>query len=159
MLQFKLNDPFAELALESLDPDPVPVTTNSLRIVNGEIVERVTDSAASATAIATGFKTRNGGMSVDLDCATIRCCDAETETCAGELRTALEAAEAMGKATGIVSNVNVQDATPGVWAAHWHTRSGRPIASQQVNAGLEVHTMQPKRRSSRWRRRFRISKY
>ena len=126
------------LAVESLDSDPVPVTTHSLRIVNGEIIERVTDSAASATAIATGFKTRNGGMSVDLDCATIRCCDAETETCAGELRTALEAAEAMGKATGIVSNVFVQDATPGVWAAHWHTRSGRPIASQQVNAGLEV---------------------
>lgn len=126
------------LAVESLDSDPVLVTTHSLRIVNGEIIERVTDSAASATAIATGFKTRNGGMSVDLDCATIRCCDAETETCAGELRTALEAAEAMGKATGIVSNVNVQDATPGVWAAHWHTRSGRPIASQQVNAGLEV---------------------
>jgi alkaline phosphatase len=43
----------------------------------------------------------------------------------------------MGKATGIVSNTYVQDATPGVWAAHWHSRSGRPVAAQQADAGLE----------------------
>ena len=64
----------------------------------------ITDSAASATAMATGVKTDNGHISVDPDEAI--------------LETILEIAEARGMATGLVTTVQVSHATPGAFAAH-----------------------------------------
>ncbi|MEU0874774.1 alkaline phosphatase [Nocardia brasiliensis] len=64
----------------------------------------VTESAASASAWATGTKTYNGAISVNL---------------AGQPQTNLtEIAKANGKATGNVSTAEIQDATPAVQAAH-----------------------------------------
>lgn len=64
----------------------------------------VTDSAASATAWATGVKSYNGAIGVDI---------------AGKPhRTLLEMARAAGLATGDVSTAEIQDATPAAQLAH-----------------------------------------
>lgn len=64
----------------------------------------VTDSAASATAWASGVKTYNGALGVDVygkDHATL-----------------LEMAKAAGKATGNVSTAEIEDATPAALFSH-----------------------------------------
>jgi alkaline phosphatase len=103
-----------ELAMDRLDSNPSLVNTTNYK-------GGVTDSAAGATALATGFKTANGNISMAEDDLT-------------NLETVLQRAEAMGKATGIVTNVYLQDATPGVWAAKWPSRNGGAIALQQADA-------------------------
>ncbi|AIT61000.1 alkaline phosphatase [Corynebacterium doosanense] len=64
----------------------------------------VTDSAASGTAWATGTKTYNNAVSVDIHGAP--------------QATLLQIAKANGKATGNVSTSEIQDATPAVQASH-----------------------------------------
>ncbi len=64
----------------------------------------VTNSAASGSAWATGTKTFNGAISVDID--------------GKPQRTLLELAKAAGLATGDVSTAEIQDATPAVQVAH-----------------------------------------
>ena len=63
-----------------------------------------TGSAASGTALATGFKTAMDAISVDRDSAA--------------LTTISERAFAMGKSTGLVTSVPLSHATPAVFAAH-----------------------------------------
>lgn len=64
----------------------------------------VTDSAAGANALSTGYKTLNGQLGVDA---------------AGKrLRTLAEAAKAQGKAVGLVTDSYMWDATPGAFAVH-----------------------------------------
>jgi alkaline phosphatase len=65
----------------------------------------VTDSAAGMTAIVTGVKTHNGVISQGPD--TVRGLKDGTP-----LKTILEYAEQRGLSTGVVSNVNIADATP-----------------------------------------------
>ena len=68
----------------------------------------VTDSAASGTAWATGTKSYNGAIGVDIH---------------GESQTNLiEKAKEAGLATGNVSTAEIQDATPAVQAAHVEQR-------------------------------------
>ena len=64
----------------------------------------VTDSAASATAWATGVKTYNGALAVDVN--------------GKPFPTLLEMAKKAGKATGNVSTAELQDATPAALFAH-----------------------------------------
>ncbi|WP_199707113.1 alkaline phosphatase [Teichococcus wenyumeiae] len=64
----------------------------------------VTDSAASGTAWATGTKSYNGAISVDIH--------------GKPQQTLLELAKAAGYATGNVSTAELQDATPAVLMAH-----------------------------------------
>lgn len=79
----------------------------------------VTDSAAAATAIATGVKTRNGAIGVDPDGRPVE--------------TVLERAKAAGKAAGLVTTCNVTDATPAAFAAHVISRADqREIARQFI---------------------------
>lgn len=69
----------------------------------------VTDSAASGSAWATGTKTYDGAISVDID---------------GEpQQSLLELAKANGYRTGDVSTAEIQDATPAVQVAHVGSRS------------------------------------
>lgn len=68
----------------------------------------VTDSAASATAWATGTKTYNGAIGVDVN--------------GTDQVTLLELAKAAGKATGNVSTAELQDATPAALMAHVTSR-------------------------------------
>ena len=64
----------------------------------------VTDSAASATAWATGTKTYNGALGVDVN--------------GKDHITILELAKAAGKATGNVSTAELEDATPAALVSH-----------------------------------------
>lgn len=75
----------------------------------------VTDSAAGMTAIVTGKKTRNGVISQGPD--TVR-----GEKDGVKLKTIVEYAEERGLSTGILSNVNIADATPAACYAHANDR-------------------------------------
>ena len=79
----------------------------------------VTDSAAGMTAIVTGHKTHNGVISQGAD--TVRGKKDGTE-----LKTILEHAEERGLSTGVVSNVNITDATPAACYAHSNDRRNFP---------------------------------
>lgn len=87
---------------------------------------QVTDSAAAATAMATGYKTNNGFLSIASDGAT-------------ELETVLEQAEARGKATGLVVTSSVTHATPAAFFAHVDDRDrNNQIAAQALKSGIDV---------------------
>jgi len=76
----------------------------------------VTDSAAGMTAIVTGVKTHNGVISQGPD--TIRGKQDGTP-----LKTVLEYAEQHGLSTGVLSNVNIADATPAACYSQANSRS------------------------------------
>ena len=85
----------------------------------------VTDSAASATALASGVKTNNG-MVGELPDGTA-------------VRTVLEEAEAHGLATGLVTTSRLSHATPACFAAHVPSRGmEQEIAAQMLAQGIEV---------------------
>jgi alkaline phosphatase len=77
----------------------------------------VTDSAAAATAIATGVKTRNGCVSIDPDGV--------------ERTTILELAKASGRSVGIISTCQITDATPAAFAAHVPLRAAQSEIARQ----------------------------
>lgn len=85
----------------------------------------VTDSAAAGTAMATGYKTINGFVGIDKD---------------GVPKANLvEAAESVGKATGIISTYHWAHATPAAFTAHATDRNDLYNIYQQVeNRDLEV---------------------
>jgi alkaline phosphatase len=85
----------------------------------------VTDSAAGATALATGFKTNYEMLSVD------------PKTLA-PLPTVLERAEKRGKATGLVTTSNFWDATPAAFAAHAKHRHDPGVDLQMLRSGVDV---------------------
>ncbi|SFS70193.1 alkaline phosphatase [Marininema halotolerans] len=79
---------------------------------------KVTDSAAAATAMATGSKTRNGMIGVNPQ--------------GHPLSTILEAARQQGKATGLVSTSTITHATPASFAAHIRSRQMEQEIAQQL---------------------------
>ena len=83
---------------------------------------RVTDSAAAATAFATGTKTNNSKLSVDPD--------------NNPLPTILELAEKAGLSTGVVATSQLVHATPAAFYAHSKGRyDSDTIAAQLVLSG------------------------
>ncbi|HEY63103.1 MAG TPA: alkaline phosphatase [Caldilineae bacterium] len=85
----------------------------------------VTDSAAAATALATGVKTNNGMIAVD--------------PAGRPLTTILERAQTRGKAVGLVTTTQVTHATPAAFAAHVRSRKEMlEIARQMIAAGVDV---------------------
>jgi alkaline phosphatase len=80
----------------------------------------VTDSAAAGTALATGFKTNNGMISVLPDGTPVV--------------TFLEIAQQLKKSTGLVSTTNITDATPAVFAAHVDARAEMDAIADQMLA-------------------------
>ena len=68
----------------------------------------VTDSAAAGTAMATGFKTNNGMISVTPD--------------GRKIDTILEKAQSVGKSTGLISTARLTDATPASFSSHSKNR-------------------------------------
>jgi alkaline phosphatase len=85
----------------------------------------ITDSAAGATAFATGKKTYNGAVSVDQDTLP--------------LRTIIEEAIARGKRTGLVATCALTHATPAAFAAHQRDRyMSEEIALDLSKAGLNL---------------------
>ena len=86
---------------------------------------RVTDSAAAATALATGVKTRNTVVGLDPE--------------GRPLGSVLEAAVARGLATGLVTTSSLTDATPAGFLAHLEDRHEQDaIAAQVLERGLDV---------------------
>jgi alkaline phosphatase len=77
----------------------------------------VTDSAAAATAIATGIKTRNGCVAIDPDGL--------------EQTTILELAKRSGRSVGLVSTCQITDATPAAFAAHVPLRADQSEIARQ----------------------------
>lgn len=92
----------------------------------------VTDSAASATALATGHKSYNGAIGVDVDVKP--------------LETVMEYAKSIGKSTGLVVTSQINHATPASYAAHVKQRKMyNDIADQffdnRVNGAHTVDVM------------------
>lgn len=86
---------------------------------------RVTDSAASATAYASGVKTYSGAIGVDADTLVVG--------------TLIEAAERAGMQTGLVSTAKITHATPAAFSAHVASRDWEArIADQQIRKGIEL---------------------
>lgn len=87
--------------------------------------ELVTESAAAATALATGHKTYNRSVSVSVD--------------KKPLKTLFEFAEERDKSTGVVVTSSVTHATPAAFFAHAEDRRQHAdIAEQILNSDLEV---------------------
>ncbi|MDP2365423.1 MAG: alkaline phosphatase [Ignavibacteria bacterium] len=85
----------------------------------------ITDSAAGATAIATGYLTNNKYISVD--------------TLGNPLYTIFEHAEKLGLSTGIVVTASIAHATPGAFLGHSISRYDQTlIASQMVEQNFDV---------------------
>lgn len=85
----------------------------------------VTDSAASATALATGVKSYNGAISVDVN--------------KKEVQTVLEWAKLQGKKTGIVVTSQINHATPAAYLAHNESRKNyNEIADSYVDDGIKA---------------------
>ena len=84
----------------------------------------MTDSAASATALATGFLTVNGYLGMDRN--------------ARQLDTILDLAKASGKATGIVTTDYLYGATPSGFSAHSPSRTDYDrITRTQAQSGVD----------------------
>jgi alkaline phosphatase len=77
----------------------------------------VTDSAAGGTAIATGVKTFNGAVGIDAD--------------ENPVQSVLERAGEAGKATGLVTDSQVTDATPASFGAHIADRDKQSEIARQ----------------------------
>jgi alkaline phosphatase len=104
---------YGPLVMDSL-PHAGLVGTNS-----ANTDQPITDSAAAATAMASGVKTYNGRVGVD--------------TRNDAVPTVLEQAKATGKAVGLVTTSSVTDATPAAFAAHVDDRGlKRQIARQYL---------------------------
>jgi alkaline phosphatase len=79
--------------------------------------EAVTDSAAGATAYASGVRTYNGAIGVDVDGRPVP--------------TLLERARAAGKSTGLVTTAQVTDASPAAFGAHVPDRAQQSEIARQ----------------------------
>ncbi|MDH5438799.1 MAG: alkaline phosphatase [Candidatus Bathyarchaeota archaeon] len=115
----------SELAMEELDEGISSYVTTYALDRDDRTTHVITDSAAAGTALATGYKTRKRAISVDFDGNT--------------LETVLERAEAEGKATGLITDVYLEDATPAAFAAHVeHRGMYEEIAVQLAYSDVEV---------------------
>jgi alkaline phosphatase len=85
----------------------------------------VTDSAAAATALASGIKTYNGAVGVDASGAPVT--------------NVLAEAEERGLATGLVVTCRITHATPACFSASVAGRDDEPeIARQQIERGIDL---------------------
>lgn len=99
------------------------VTTYSQSVTNG--YAKFTDSAASATAMSTGYKTLNGCVGVDPD--------------GNKLETICEYAQSFDMETGLVARQVVSHATPAGMVAHNNSRDNYPqILREMVKANVNV---------------------
>jgi alkaline phosphatase len=102
------NGSAGSLFMETLPQRAMVVTCPAYTIVAGDESKpvKITDSAAAATAMATGRKVFNGVLSVALPGN------------GAPLRTVLEQVAETGRRTGIVTTSYLTDATPAAFGAH-----------------------------------------
>ena len=102
----------------------VSITTAPITY-SGEISNDPTDSAASATAMATGHLTVNNYLGMLTD--------------GTELQTIMDIVSALGKATGVVTTDSLLGATPAGFSAHCRSRSAdKVIAETQIYSGVNL---------------------
>lgn len=80
-----------------------------LGLIHTSSTTPVTDSAAAATAFASGVKTYNGAVGMDANKKSVK--------------TIMEYAKEMGKSTGLVTTSQITDATPAAFASHVEDRA------------------------------------
>ncbi|WP_090736143.1 alkaline phosphatase [Paenibacillus sp. Mc5Re-14] len=97
-----------------LEMDKMPIT-GLVSTSSGDNL--VTDSAAAATAIATGVKTYNGAIGMDLNKKPVT--------------TIMELAKKAGMSTGVVTTSQVTDATGAAFGAHVEKRSAQSEIAKQ----------------------------
>lgn len=99
-----------------------------------------TDSAAGATAYATGHKIKSETVSILPDKITMPFIEpTKPDEMNKPLPTLLEAAKLQGKGTGLVFTCELTDATPAVFASHAASRENKQsIAEQMVYSGVDV---------------------
>ena len=103
----------------------VKVNTYPLLDASGALDTSPTDSAASATAMATGVLTPNGRLGKDINNQ--------------ELPTIMDLASSLGKATGIVTTDVLSGATPGAFSAHASYRDNvNEIIPSQKASGVNL---------------------
>ena len=91
----------------------------------GNVLSNPTDSAAAATAMATGVKTRNGAIGVDPGGTRVQ--------------NLSELAIATGRSAGVVTTVPFSHATPAGFTAHDASRNSyKAIARDQMRSKLSV---------------------
>jgi alkaline phosphatase len=117
------------LARLSLTPSSPPLNMDTMPYValvkTHSANSMVTDSAAAGTALATGFKTNNGMISVLPDGTPVE--------------TILERAMKLGKAAGLVTTTTITHATPASFGAHVNSRGEESdIAVQYIEKKIDV---------------------
>ena len=99
----------------------------------------ITDSAAAATAFATGHKATVGSLSVGARRKDLLTKLRPTANPYKPLSTVLEGARLEGKATGLVATCHISHATPAAHASHIHNRDlDNEIMEQMVYQGMDV---------------------
>lgn len=107
-----------ELAMDSMPYVGLIHTSSSVPI---------TDSAASATAYASGVKTYNGAIGMNADKKTVQ--------------TIMEYAQAAGKSTGVVTTSQITDATGAAFGAHVEDRSKQSDIALQLLTKSKVDVL------------------
>ncbi|HHT43519.1 MAG TPA: alkaline phosphatase [Firmicutes bacterium] len=112
----------AEGAYSVLNLDTMPYTGFSLNFADNNLV---TDSAAAATALATGFRTETGRLATLPD--------------GTPLESIMLRAKAEGLSTGIVSTVKITDATPAAFLVNADSRTfERDVAAAILETETDV---------------------
>lgn len=100
-------------------------TYNKGTVTTTNVDGKITDSAAAGTALATGFKTKNGIVGMSPDKKT--------------LESLLERAQAMYRSTGVITTDSLTGATPACFIAHVDSRGKKEaIASQIADSNVDV---------------------
>tara|TARA_Y100000588_G_C14252152_1_gene923926 strand:- start:404 stop:1537 length:1134 start_codon:yes stop_codon:yes gene_type:complete len=120
-LSYYANGPFAPARFEHVGL----VATHPNDGKCSSTCKRVTDSAASGTALSAGLKTYNGAIGVNQDTIAVK--------------TMLELAEEKHMATGLVATSTITHATPASFAAHVdYRKKEREIAIQYANQEIDI---------------------
>lgn len=103
--------------------------------------QQTSDSAPTMTAMVTGVKTNDGGLSVNQSVARSEPSNAVIQ--ANKLTTILEKAELSGRSTGIVSTARITHATPAATYAHtsnrdWEADSNTPAGSDVKDIAAQL---------------------
>lgn len=116
--EYAFNKDYAFTNWQSID-----VNTNSISALGEPII--TTDSAASATALATGTLTLNGYVGKDIN--------------QQDLTTILDIAKQQGKKTGVITTDYLDGATPGGFSAHSVSRTdGATITLTQIQSNVDL---------------------
>ncbi|MDE1947214.1 MAG: alkaline phosphatase [Burkholderiales bacterium] len=97
--------------------------------------QQTSDSAPTMTAMVTGYKAREGMLSVNHLTARGECNAATVN--ANSLQTILELAAGAGKVTGVVSTARLTHATPAATYAHTAVRDWEADSDQPAGCGVK----------------------